>query len=198
MASCTAARPGLQTRLRRDRPAATVIDDSPAVYLKREPTDEEHALVEAIGLHDGASTPAHMLAKVALRSQRHSEWQARLDGFLARARRYVVAAVVAAATNLAGVGLYWLHAHDTRVAEGERAAAQASSFDEYRRVTDKEIAELRLDIRELRRELRRLGLGGGPPDSSMWQVPDKLSSILEKGTRPCSLPDLVTLSAPLL
>lgn len=177
-----------------------MIDDSnPSVYLVREPSDEGRLLAEQCDRHSGAETPFWMLAEVAVKGHRTSQWVGRMDGFLKRARRYVGAAVGAAAINLSALGVYMLHRHDENVAAVERAAAEDRAFDEYRRTTDEKIQELRLDIRELRRELRRLGLGGpSAPDSSMWHTPDKLSSLFDKGPRPCFPLDTVTLSVPSL
>lgn len=131
-------------------------DNAPATYLNQPPTDEEHLLAEQCDKHDGDSVPFWMLAKVAGRVQRGATWQGKLDAIFARARLWARVALSAAAANLAGVGLYWLHAHDAAVAAGERAAAGDRAFEEYRRITDEKFVELRLDIRELRAALHRL------------------------------------------
>jgi hypothetical protein len=170
------------------------------VYLRQPPTPAERALAEQVGLHDGAPVPFWMLAKVVLRLFPMAEWDDRFKTAWRRVRRYVAAGAIAAGAHLSAGAIYWLHAHDARVAAEERAAATERESREYRRTNDDKIEQLRLDVRELRRELRRLGIGGpASPDSSAWTLPDRLSSFFDtKGIRPCSQLEPVTLSPPLL
>lgn len=176
-----------------------MVDDSnPSVYLVGEPSREGHILTEQAGAHDGAPVPFWMFAEVALRLFGATSWIGRMDGAWKRVRRYVYLAAGFAAANIGIVGANLVHAHDGRVAAEERAAAGERAFDEYRRVTDDKIEQLRLDVRELRAMLRRIG-GGGPdvPTSDIWTAPDKLS-LIDKGRGQCLRLAPVTLSDPSL
>lgn len=155
--------------------------DDPASFLRSPPTPEEHALAEHVGLHDGASIPFHMFAKVAVRQGRQAEWIGEMEAMRKWVRRRATAALLALAGNLTLFGGYVLH----RVREGgaaeERALNQERAAIERREAMEREINELRLDVRELRAAMRRLGLGPDPAGSGtdidilMGRVPDKVS-----------------------
>jgi hypothetical protein len=148
-----------------------------AARLRREPTAEERSLAQLVDRHDGAEVPFHMFAKVAIMTDGHERWFDRLERAWRRSRRYVMAGVLSAATSLGSLGLYWLHAHDERVAAAAREAAAQVALDEYRHVTSDKIEQLRLDVRELRAALNsalhRLGVADPPGGVTIVQREDR-------------------------
>lgn len=151
------------------RPASPEHVESLAARLRRDSTHEERALAEIAGLSDVQGTPARMFVKVALMADHHDRWFDRIERAWKRSKRYVLANVVTAATTLAGIGIWWVHADEARVAEVERAAAGEREFQEYRRNMERDIGELRLDVRELRAALHRLGVADSPYSISIVQ-----------------------------
>lgn len=156
-----------------DQPSAPQYKEPLAVRLRKEPTQEERDLAQQVGLSDVQGVPAHMFVKVAVITDRHDRWHDRIDRAWARVRRYVIGAVLAAATSVSGLVIDWLHADEARVAAAEHAAAGEREFREYRRNVEKEMSELRLDIRELRTRLdaalHRLGVAEPPGGISIVQ-----------------------------
>lgn len=144
----------------------------------------------------GGHTPYAHFATLAVIVQHLAEWVGRMEGLRKRLLRYVLAGASFAALHLSAVGIYALNRHDEAVAARERAVTRDQLFEEYRKETDGKIEQLRLDVRELRRELRRIGIGPGPePDSRVFRLPDKLSFLFDhKGPPPCLELEPVTLS----
>jgi len=164
---------------------------APSVYLVQTMTPEEQTLAEQVDTHSGDSIPFWMLAKVAIRVHRLASWVQEMDGLFKKARRYLLAGVSAAAVNLSAIGIYILHSSEARGAATERAANQERSFLEYREATSKQLQELRLDIRELRAELRRLSGAGKPPTSDNVSPPDLIGALeTTKGHLSCSIAPL--------
>lgn len=138
---------------------STPLEQDPAIYLRQQPTPTSpcHLLVEQLDRHDGAPVPMHMLAKVAVRLHQAVDWMARWDGREKFARRAAAALTALALANIGAVVTSWLHAHDARiVAEAETRAAEKAEV-EYRKSVSDRLDRLEQDIRELRREIRRIG-----------------------------------------
>lgn len=180
------------------RPSSTDIDITPpADYLAQDPTPGEQLLGRQADLHDGAAVPWWMFAKVTLRLYRIALWVAGADKMATRARRWLIAGVTMAVANLGGVAVYSVHRIQESAVAEERAAVLRENVvqdraEMLRRLADiaaqmqRQIDELKLDVRELRRALHRLS-GRDPlpdrapdrdpagPDSSLWFPPDKFS-----------------------
>lgn len=139
-----------------DDPAVEPRD--PHVYLAQsyEGTDQERDLVEASGLDRGVQVKPVALAAIALRTHSVERWVQNRAAAFRRTRRWVLAGITAAAANLALVGGGIVH----RLEEGGAAREHQAIVDrlllEYRDATEQSIRELRIDIRELRAELRRI------------------------------------------
>jgi hypothetical protein len=145
----------------------------PAIYLPQPTTGDERLLGHVLGLQDDEPAPWRAVAKLAVRVHRQALWTGRIDAIFRRGKRIAIAGIAAAVTNIAALGAYWLHADEARVAEVERATAAREEFAEYRKATEAQTAELRLDIRELRAALHRLS--GDDPKSDVRHPPEKLS-----------------------
>ncbi len=145
---------------------------SPAEYLPTPPRADEQILIDMCDLHTGAATPFHMTAKLALRLHRVTLWAHQIESFFRRARKLVIAAASTAALNLAALGVYTLHRYEQNGAASERLINQ-----------ERTIQELRLDIRELRAEVRRMsGIDpathpSSPPGGGIFIAPDKISRL---------------------
>lgn len=171
---------------------ATIDTTPPSEYLHQEPTPAERALAEACGEHSGASVAWWRFAKVALRQYAQALWISTMDSRMTRAQRYVLAAVSAAAVNLSAAGIWYIHRVEANAVATARAAELERRLDQYRDASEREIAELRLDVRELRAVLRRISGSDPLPNSGPdWPGPDKFSQLLApKGPSTCALPTL--------
>lgn len=156
---------------------APQIDQSPVdlvtVELTRELTREEQLITELCGHHAGAAAPIHMVVKTAIRLHRISVWSAGLSAFFARGRKWLIAGITTAAVNMTGIVVYAVHRVEASGAAQERAANQ-----------DRLIQELREDVRDLRRELRRIG-GATEPTGAADSIPDRLTYTDTKGPISC-------------
>ncbi len=130
--------------------------DDPAVYLVLPPTPEEHILAEQVDLHGGAAVPFWMFSKVAHRLKRQAAWIGQMDGLFRRVRRYTIAGLTALAMNLTAVGGYALHRASQNGASEERAMNLERATQQQRDAVEREIQDLRLDIRELRAAMRKV------------------------------------------
>lgn len=145
-----------------------VSTDDLIVTLRKEPTPEEHAIAEGVGLHDGSHVPFHMFAKVAAAGHKNANWIGSMDGLMNKARRRALGALGALAFNLAALGGFLLHGAREEGAAGERAMQ-----------VEREIQDLRLDVRELRAAMRRMSGADsiGPGSSDETPNADKLSIV---------------------
>ena len=108
--------------------------------LRREPTDDERALAEGVGLSAGHPVPFHMFAKVAMKDDRQEVRLSAIEGTRKWFRRRARAALVAIAAGwLPGAG-YAVHRIKAAGAEEEREAQQA-----------RDINRLEQDVRDLRK-----------------------------------------------
>lgn len=156
-----------------------------AVQLRKqpEPTSEERILAEQVGLHDGAATPFHMFAKMALKVWSHAWWFGEIEKFGKQVRRRALAGLGFLALNAAAIGGHWLSVHDARIAGEARAEAADRAFGEYRAGVAREFDRLDREIGQLRAALLRLGAAtpdpppkGSPPTSDFPDPTDKLSA----------------------
>jgi hypothetical protein len=148
--------------------------DIPAEYLIGEPSPEGHILTEQCGQHDGAPVPFWMFSEVAIRLGHEAHWRRDIDGLRRKGTRLVIACVSTLALNFVPFIIYMQHRSEESGAERERAAAIQRAFDEYRTGIRLELQGLHDDIRELRRDLRRMS--GGTPDSTLLSPPpDQIS-----------------------
>lgn len=152
--------------------------DDLIVSLRRDPTPEEHAIAEGVGLHDGAHVPFHMFAKVAGTGHQNARWIKSVDGLMKKARRHALTALGAMALNLAAFGGFLLHRASEDGAAGERAVQVEQRNQERRDALQREIQDLRLDVREIRAALRRMsGVDApGPQGIESTPDPDKVSA----------------------
>lgn len=154
--------------------------DDLIVSLLKDPTSEEHAIAEGVGLHDGAHVPFRMFAKLAVTTRRHANWIGSMDGLMKKARRHALGALVALAVNLAAFGGFLLHRAREDGAAGERAVQVEQRNQERQHALEREIQDLRLDVRELRAAMRRMS-GADPEhpssDTNYEPDPDRLSAI---------------------
>lgn len=180
------------------RPSRDIDTTAPADYLAQDPAPEEQLLGKQTDLHDGAAVPWWMFAKVALRVYRIALWVAGADKLATRARRWMIAGVTIACANLGGVAVYSVHRIQESAVEAERAAVLRQTvaddrldmlrrLDKMNELLQRQLDEIKIDVRELRLALHRLS-GRDPlpgnrspdvhapvPDSSVWSMPDKLS-----------------------
>jgi hypothetical protein len=179
-----------------DRPnRSSDIDTAPpADYLAQDPTPGEQLLGKQADLHDGAAVPWWMFAKVVVRLHAIAVWVARADTLSKRTRRWLIAGVTIALANIGGVAVYSVHRIQESAVVEERAAVLREKVvqdqvDMLRRLAEmnallqRQLDEIKLDVRELRRALHRLS-GRDPlpgdrapdgPDSSVWSSPDQVS-----------------------
>lgn len=156
-------------------PLLEVAADLP-VHLEHGPPPAAARLMASLVRGTGDHTPYAHFATLAVIVQHLAGWIGRADGFVRRTRRHLLAGAGIAGVNLAAFGTYALNRHDEAVAARAEAADGARAFSEYRRTTDDRIEQLRLDVRELRRELRRMtGTDASGPNSDIFHVPDKVS-----------------------
>lgn len=154
-----------------------VSTDDLIVSLRRDPTPEEHAIAEGVGLHDGAHVPFHMFVKAAMQSERNREWIGGVDDLMKKARHRALAALGALVLNLGAFGGFLLH----RAAEDGAASERVVQFEqravERRDALEREIQDLRIDVRELRAAMRRMSGADalGPESSEAPMDPDRLS-----------------------
>lgn len=150
----------------------------PFIYLASPPTEEEQRLAEACNRHSGDHTPFHMLAKVAVRLYRVVIPVERMHAFMRRGQRYVMAAATFAALNLGGIGIWVIDRSNANAVAREHAADVERAIREYREASEREMQDLRTDIRELRAELRRIsGAEPAPPGAESLTPPDKFSML---------------------
>jgi hypothetical protein len=173
---------------------------APADYLSQDPSPDELRLGKQTDLHGGA-VPWWAFAKAVLRLHSIALWVARADGLAGRTRKWLAAGITIAAANLAGVGVYTVHRIEEAAVADERAAVLQRAVSEGRTeylqriaevtsVLQRQVDELKLDVRELRRVLQRV-TGRDPlrgkvdtsdpgPDSSVPTIePDKLAWVLD-------------------
>lgn len=145
-------------------------EDDPAVYLQQEPTAEERLLAVQAGRHDGDAVPFWMFAKLAVRAAASSLWIGKADVLVRKMRRHALAGLATLAANLAAIGGYALHHAGVSAAADERAIAQERANQDHRDAMEREIQELRLDVRELRAAMRKMVDAGGTDlsISSLW------------------------------
>lgn len=188
----------------RPTPSSSEIDATPpADYLAQDPTPSEQLLGRQADLHDGAAVPWWMFSKVALRLHAIALWVSRADAVAGRTRRWLIAGVTIALANLGGVGVYSVHRIRESAIIEERAAVLRENvaqdraeilrrLSEMHDLMQRQIDEVKLDVRELRRALHRLSGrdplpgsrapdAGDGPDSSLWTEPDKLSLMRDPG-----------------
>lgn len=113
--------------------------DDLIVSLRREPSDEERALAEGVGLHDGACIPFHMFAKVAVRQHKDAGTIDEMAAMRQWFRRRAWALLLALAANVLGVGGFIVHRIRTSGADEERELRQAKDIE----TMQKEIWDLR-------------------------------------------------------
>lgn len=152
-------------------------DDDPAVYLNQPPTPREHVLGQLVDLHDGAHVPFRMLAALAVRLHDATQWIAtrvRIEGAIKRTAR---AGLLTLLANVVLVGGVAVHSLKESGAAEEREAQRAREFLEYRDSERREHDRLEQDIRDLRRDLRRMSGADklGPDGMDETPDPDKLS-----------------------
>lgn len=173
----------------------------PADYLSQEPSPEELRLGKQTDLHGGA-VPWWAFAKAVLRLHSIVVWVARADGLGRSTRKWLAAGITIALANLAGVGVYTVHRiQEAAVADERSAVLQRAVADgrieflqrvaEVTGVLQRQVDELKLDVRELRRALQRLSgrdplhgkadPGDPGPDSSLRDrvAPDRLSWLID-------------------
>lgn len=149
----------------------------PAIYLAQPQASPAAAvLVQQVGLHTGHEVPLWMLAEVAVRQQADAQWISGVDGLWKQARRRGMAAAGVLAVNvLTAIGML-LHYSWAGGAAEERAAGMERAAIERRDAIEREIQDLRLDLRELRAALRRMsGVDPGPSGDGEAPSPDKFS-----------------------
>lgn len=128
----------------------------PAIYLRQKPTPREHNLSEIVGLHNGAGVPWWMFSKVACRLYDHDQWIVQRAKIERRIRRYARLALAALAANLLAIGTFVLTRHDAAIRLEERAALADQRQAEQNQAREREIRDLKEDVRELRTLLRKL------------------------------------------
>lgn len=161
----------------------------PAVYLRGEPTPEEATLAQLCGLHAGSQVPFWMFARVAERTHSVSIWAGTRRAIERKLRRWLIAGAAFAATNLGGAIIFVMHRAEDNGAAREHVAQLERGIERYRQEAEARISELREDVRDLRRELRKVtGADAVIPGDSAEPftrslIPDKYSSISTLGQR---------------
>lgn len=166
------------------------LQQDPAIYLREQPspTSPCHLLVEQLESFDGDHVPMHMLAKVAVRLHQAVDWMARWDGREKFARRAAAALIALTVANIGTVVTSWLHAHDDRiVAEADARAFEKSEAD-YRRSVELRFERLEQDIRDLRRELRKMSGSDRPDGMSIVTLEGKIPAFLLSAPAPDPVP----------
>lgn len=136
---------------------------NPAIYLTRQMNDDESALMDAVKLHTGAAVPAHMFIKLVLIVHEIHTLAGRVLGGWRLIKWIGVPLIGAVITNATCVGRAAYEAHDAHVAAEQQRLDDQRAFQVYRDGVEREMAELRLDIRELRQLLRKMsGADHGP------------------------------------
>lgn len=164
---------------RRD-PGSVVTDDNASVYLTQsEPSPRATILIKQVGQHAGREVPWWMFAELAVRLDDARAWITERSGLERKVRRYALAAILALAGNLVLLaGGVATHLKAQGAAE-EREAQRDRSFLEYRDSVRRDMDRMEQDIRDLRRDLRRLsGADKLGPDGSEETPPldaDKFS-----------------------
>ena len=169
-----------------------IAEQDPSVYLVGEPSAAAKILTQQVNRHSGGETPFWMLAEVAIRQHTQGEWIGEMNGFFRKVRRYAIAGVLALLGNLGLIGGYAVHRIAATAAAEEHAANEERSAQERRDGVEREIQDLRLDIRELRAQMRRLSGADpiNPPSSEVIDDPSKFSMLFE------SMPLLVSVGPP--
>jgi hypothetical protein len=142
------------------------------VSLKRLPTPEEHAVAEGVSLHDGAGVPFHMFVKVAMWAHRHENWIAERDDLERKIKRRANAAIGLLATSILTVIGGVAHRLVEEGRDDERAIQAERAALERRDALEREIQDLRLDVRELRAAMRRMS-GADPTTEDADRLHDK-------------------------
>lgn len=157
----------------------------PSEYLLQPPGGAEHLLGQQCDLQPGDPVPFGMFARVALLLHTAVVWVHGADAFAKRTRRQAIAVTMFCVVNMSAIGGYFLHRVQAGAVAEERAVVLERSTREWRDAIERQMREwradmlreidgLRLDVREMRRELRRVS--GLPPDSTINPAgPDKLT-----------------------
>lgn len=136
------------------------------MFLKSPPnlSDRAETLTRQVDKHAGADVEWWRFAELAVRYHDHAEWigeRGKLEDKIRSRARWALGALVA---NLALVATTIGHGLVERGRTEERAAQQERSFIEYRDTVRREFDRMEQDIRDLRRDLRRLS-GADKPDA---------------------------------
>lgn len=146
--------------------------DKYAAYLAaKAPTLEVKLLAEQIGQPPDATVPFWMFAELATRQSRDAAWIANRTDVEGKIKRKAWASLLALAGNLVLVVTIIGHriketgAAEERAAQQERSteireAQRAHEFNEYRESMRRDMDRMEQDIRDLRRDLRRLSNAG--------------------------------------
>lgn len=149
------------------------------VSLRKEVTTDEIILAEGLGLHQGASIPFRMFARVANWAHQHGLWIGERDDLEKKIKRRANAALGLLATSILTVIGGVAHRLVEEGRSEERAEQQERRRLEDREVWRRESDELRRQISELRADLRRLSGADSRPNSDLDYNPDpdKLSDL---------------------
>jgi hypothetical protein len=130
--------------------------DDPAQYLKQPPTSEEHALSALVDLHGAEPVPFRMLAAIAVRLHRVTEWIATRTQVEARMKRLTRLGAATLAANLALMVTYAAHRLEASGAAEEHAANLERVYEERRETMQRAIDGLRDEIRYLQRRIDKI------------------------------------------
>lgn len=164
-----------------DKPRRAATESNPAIYLPRPPNDDERALIDAIGLNSVSGVPPHMFVKLVLIVHELKELAGRVLGGWRLIRWIGVPLVGAVVANATCVGKAAYEAHDARVAAEQQRVDDQRAFQVYRDGVEHEMAELRLDIRELRQLLRKISGADAGPVSSVSAFAEIAAGIVKNG-----------------
>lgn len=153
------------------------MNDDPAAYLKLPSSEEGKLLTEQADQFPGSLVPFWMFAEVAVRQRKASTWiadRAKIEG---KIRRRAAAGLATLAANLVLLFGYAAHRLEAGGAAEERAIQQERAAVERRDALEREIQDLRIDVRELRAAMRRMSGADalGPESSETPLDPDRLS-----------------------
>lgn len=153
------------------------VNDDPAAFLKLPASDEGKLLTEQADQFSGSLVPFWMFAEVAVRQRKTSAWIADRTKIEGKIRRRAAAGLATLAANLVLLFGYAAHRLEAGGAAEERAIQQERAAVERRDTLEREIQDLRIDVRELRAAMRRMsGVDGLGPESSESPLdPDRIS-----------------------